>query len=127
MGFPHQTDPLPSMVPCPAMVIPLNLVNWIHWSNSNPSHALRSVGARIVPSTCEEQSNYEQHPSTVPARFTARIARQQIHTFDLHVVKTEDILKNKVYKSIWEEEGEQNWGLGPDPWNHGNILNGESN
>lgn len=54
----HQTEPLPSIIPLPRIVIPLSFVNSIHHSRPDPQ-ALAFVGAMIVPSSCTEGSIHQ--------------------------------------------------------------------
>lgn len=54
--FCHQTEPLPSIVPLPLIVIPTSFVNSSHWRRPEPQ-AFESVGAMILPSSCTGSTN----------------------------------------------------------------------
>ncbi|WRX21292.1 hypothetical protein QQP08_013779 [Theobroma cacao] len=47
----HQTEPCPSIVPLPLIVIPFSFVNSIHCNRPDPQ-APELVGAMILPSNC---------------------------------------------------------------------------
>lgn len=57
--FVHQTLPRPSIVPLPRIVIPRSFVNSIH--HSSPTlQSLASVGAMIIPSSCNRANTIPQ-------------------------------------------------------------------
>lgn len=47
----HHTEPCPSMMPCPLILIFVSFVNSIHWRRPDPQ-AWELVGAIILPSNC---------------------------------------------------------------------------